>query len=123
MTRTHSRWPATILAFLGYAFLLLAAEGILLRWVIDQAISAPVSLIGLAWMVLLAYTIFTITLTLQRKQAARGLALGLSSLPVPLAAFLLFAPNPLLAVVPLVLAALLLLALSRASARAYFSEP
>ncbi len=35
-------------------------------------------------MVLLAYTIFTTTLVLQRKQAARGLALGLASLTVPL---------------------------------------
>ncbi len=103
--------------------MLLAAEGILLRWVVDEATSAPVSPVGLVWMVLLAYTIFTITMTLQRKQAARGLALGLSSLPVPLAAFLLFAPNPAVAVAPLVLAGLLLVALTRASARAYFSEP
>ena len=35
-------------------------------------------------MVLLAYTIFTTTLVLQRKQAARGLALGLASLTIPL---------------------------------------
>ena len=34
-------------------------------------------------MILLAYTIFTITLVLQRKQAARGLALGLASLTLP----------------------------------------
>ena len=31
-------------------------------------------------MVLLAYTIFTTTLVLQRKEASRGLALGLASL-------------------------------------------
>ena len=41
-----------------------------------MAISAPVSLPGIVVMVLLAYTIFTITMVLQRKQAARGLAAG-----------------------------------------------
>ena len=40
-------------------------------------------------MVLLAYTIFTTTLVLQRKQAARGLALGLASLTIPLVPLLL----------------------------------
>ena len=34
-------------------------------------------------MILLAYTIFTITLVLQRKEVARGLALGLASLTIP----------------------------------------
>ena len=40
-------------------------------------------------MILLAYTIFTTTLVLQRKQAARGLALGLASLTIPLVPLLL----------------------------------
>ena len=44
----------------------------------------PGQLEGLVVMVLLAYTIFTTTLVLQRKQAARGLALGLASLTIPL---------------------------------------
>ena len=44
---------------------------------------------GIVVMVLLAYTIFTTTLVLQRKQAARGLALGLASLTVPLIPLLL----------------------------------
>ena len=35
---------------------------------------------GIVLMALLAYTIFTITLVLQRKMAARGLSLGLVSL-------------------------------------------
>ena len=43
-------------------------------------------------MVLLAYTIFTTTLVLQRKQAARDLALGLASLTIPLVPLL--APQP-----------------------------
>ena len=46
---------------------------------IDLAIGAPVSGPGVVVMVLLAYTIFTTTLVLQRKEASRGLALGLAS--------------------------------------------
>ena len=68
--------PGGIRLFLVYALLILAGIGISLRSVVDQAISAPVSFEGLVVMVLLAYTIFTTTLVLQRKQAARGLALG-----------------------------------------------
>ena len=56
---------------------------------IDLAIGAPVSGPGVVVMVLLAYTIFTTTLVLQRKEASRGLALGLASLTVPLAPYLL----------------------------------
>ena len=59
---------------------------------VDTAISTPVSLEGLIVMVLLAYTIFTTTLVLQRKQAARGLALGLASLTIPLVPLLAFEP-------------------------------
>ena len=68
--------PGGIRLFLVYALLILAGVGLSLRFVVDQAIAAPVSLTGVVVMVLLAYTIFTITLVLQRKQAARGLALG-----------------------------------------------
>ncbi len=75
--------PAGIRVFLVYGFLILALIGISLRTVVDQAISAPVSPIGVVVMVLLAYTIFTITLVIQRKEAARGLALGLASLTIP----------------------------------------
>ena len=59
-----------------------------LRFVIDLAIGAPVSGPGVVVMVLLAYTIFTTTLVLQRKEASRGLALGLASLTLPLIPFL-----------------------------------
>ena len=81
--------PGGIRLFLAYAFLILAGIGLSLRFVVDQAISAPVSLPGVVVMVLLAYTIFTTTLVLQRKQAARNLALGLASLTVPLIPLLL----------------------------------
>ena len=61
--------PPGIRIFLGYAFLILGAIGLSMRWVIDQAISVPISPIGVVAMVLLAYTIFTTTLVLQRKEA------------------------------------------------------
>ena len=76
--------PGGIRLFLAYALLILAGIGVSLRSVVDTAISTPVSLEGVVVMVLLAYTIFTTTLVLQRKQAARGLALGLASLTIPL---------------------------------------
>ncbi len=75
--------PWGVALFLVYAFVILAGLGLSLRYVIDLAISAPVSLPGVVVMVLLAWTIFTITLVLQRKAAARGFALGLSSLTLP----------------------------------------
>jgi galactitol-specific phosphotransferase system IIC component len=59
---------------------------------VDQAIAAPVSPLGVLVMVLLAYTIFTMTLVLQRKQAARGLAIGLASLIIPGVLVLLASP-------------------------------
>jgi hypothetical protein len=83
VTRAVGRIPWGIVLFLAYAFLILAGIGLSLRFVIDQAINAPVSFVGVVVMALLAYTIFTITLTLQRKTAARGFALGLTSLVLP----------------------------------------
>jgi hypothetical protein len=83
VTASVRRIPWGILLFLTYAGLILVAIALSLSTVIDQAINAPVSFIGVVVMALLAYTIFTITLVLQRKTAARGFALGLSSLTVP----------------------------------------
>ena len=101
-----------------------------MRYVIDLAISAPVSLPGVVVMVLLAYTIFTITLVLQRKEAARGLALGLSSLTIPVIAIGLFSftvirPD-LAAALTLFAAALALIlfrGLLRADVRTYLDQP
>ena len=122
--------PPGVLLFLGYGFLILAAIGVSLRWVVDQAIDAPISFPGLVVMfpglvvmILLAYTIFTITLVLQRKEAARGLAVGLSTLTIPLTIFLLVSPVPPLALGPGILAILLWIGLRRPASRAYFSEP
>ena len=72
-----STMPSGIRLFLIYAAVILAGIGLSLRFVVDQAIAAPVSPLGVVVMVLLAYTIFTTTLVLQRKQAARNLAVGL----------------------------------------------
>ena len=109
--------PSGIRLFLIYAALILAGIGLSLRFVIDLAIGAPVSGPGVVVMVLLAYTIFTTTLVLQRKEASRGLALGLASLTLPLIPFLL-ATGLLTA-----LAVLLFRGLLRPEVRAYLSEP
>ena len=115
--------PPGIRIFLGYAFLVLGLIGLSLRWVVDQAISAPISPPGLVVMVLLAYTIFTTTLVLQRKEAARGLALGLSTLTIPAVPLALLAAQPLFALFVGVLAILLFTGLTRPAVRAWLNEP
>jgi len=119
---TLRRMPSGIRLFLAYAFVLLAGIGVSLRYVVDLAIAAPVSFPGIVVMVLLAYTIFTTTLVLQRKEAARGLALGLASLTVPAVPVLLLAGQPLAAVIVAVLAVVLFRGLLRPEVRAYLSE-
>lgn len=114
--------PNGIRIFLLYAVLILAGIGVFLPYVVDLAIGAPVTLEGVAVMVLLAYTIFTTTLVLQRKQAARGLALGLASLTLPAVPLMLLSPNPLTAVVPAGMAVLLFHGLTRADVRTYLHE-
>ncbi len=86
--------PGGIRLLLVYAALILAGIGLSLRFVVDEAIAAPISPLGVLVMVLLAYTIFTTTLVLQRKQAARGLALGLASLIIPAIVILATSPGP-----------------------------
>ena len=115
--------PGGIRLFLVYAFVILTGLGLSLRFVVDQAIAAPVSPLGVIVMVLLAYTIFTTTLVLQRKQAARGLAIGLASLTVP--AVLLLATSPVPAAAPIfavALGVLLFRGLLRPEVRAYLNE-
>jgi len=120
--------PVGVRVFLGYALAILALIGLSLRFVIDQAISAPVSPIGVVVMALLAYTIFTTTLVLQRKEASRGLALGLATLTIPAIplVWLTFAGGPfgigITAVVAL-FAGGLFRGLTRPSVRAWLSEP
>lgn len=114
--------PSGIRLFLVYAVLILVGIGLSLRFVVDQAIAAPVSPLGVVVMVLLAYTIFTTTLVLQRKQAARTLALGLASLTLPLIPLLLLGGLIVQAVFVAALAALLFRGLLRPEVRTYLSE-
>jgi hypothetical protein len=75
--------PWGVALFLFYALAILAGVGLSLGFVVDQAQTVPVTPLGLVVMALLAYTIFTVTVVLQRKAASRGLALGLSTLALP----------------------------------------
>ena len=115
--------PGPIRLFLAYALVLLAGIGLSLRFVVDLAIAAPVSLPGVVVMILLAFTIFTITLVLQRKEAARNLALVLSSLTIPPIPIALVAGQPIPAIFLAALALLLLRGLRRPDVRAWLSEP
>jgi hypothetical protein len=114
--------PGGVRLFLVYALVILALIGLSLRYVIDLAIGAPVSGPGVVVMVLLAYTIFTTTLVLQRKQASRGLALGLTSLTLPLLVYLLLGGLIPQTIFVGALAALLFRGLLRPEVRAYLSE-
>jgi hypothetical protein len=115
--------PGGIRLFLLYALVILVGIGLSLRYVVDQAISAPVSLPGVVVMILLAYTIFTTTLVLQRKQAAFGLAVGLASLTIPLVILLLTSPvHPALPVFTAAFGILLFRGLLRPEVRRYLSE-
>lgn len=115
--------PLGVRVFLVFAFVILAGIGLSLRWVVDQAIEQPISPIGIVWMGLLAYTIFTITLVLQRKEAARGLALGLASLTIPAVPFLALGGLLPAAIVVAVIAVVLFRTLTRPAVRSYLSEP
>lgn len=118
-----SAMPSGIRLFLVYATVLLVGIGLSLRFVVDQAIAAPVSPLGVVVMVLLAYTIFTTTLVLQRKQAARNLAIGLASLTFPLVPFLLLGGLVIQAIFVGAFAILLLRGLLRTEVRTYLDEP
>jgi hypothetical protein len=114
--------PGGIRLFLVYALVILAGIGISLRFVIDMAIGAPVSGPGVVVMVLLAYTIFTTTLVLQRKQAGRALAIGLSSLTIPLVPLLALSRLPVEAIFVTALGLLLFRGLLRPEVRTYLNE-
>jgi hypothetical protein len=121
---TVKAMPPGVRILLGYAFLVLSVLGLTMSKVVEQAISAPISFIGLVWMALLAYLIFTMTLVLQRKQAAYGLSLGLATLLLPLAAVALFAPGGfVITIAAVLLFGLLVWSLRRPRSRAWFSEP
>jgi hypothetical protein len=124
MIQTIREMPPGVLLFMGYCFLVLTVIGLAMPLVIDQAISAPITFIGMVWMLLLAYLIFTMTMVLQRKQAAFALALGLTSLLLPLAVITLFAEGGYaVSIAAVILFVVVLWALRRPRSREWFSEP
>ena len=114
--------PWGVVLFLVYAFVILAGLGLSLRYVIDLAIAAPVSLPGVVVMILLAWTIFTITLVLQRKAAARGFALGLGSLTLPTIAWFLLLGLPVFALFFAALAGLLFRGLRQSAVASWLDQ-
>ena len=123
MFETIRRMPGGLRLFLVYALLILAGVGLSLRFVVDQAVEASVTFVGVVVMALLAYTIFTTTLVLQRKEAARGIALGLSSLTVPLVPLLVVSQLPIQAIFVAAFGLLLFRGLLRSEVRAFLNEP
>ena len=114
--------PWGIALFLVYALLILAGIGLSLGPVVEQAIQVPITFTGIVFMALLAYTIFTVTLVLQRKLAARALALGLVSLAVPAVPLALLAGQPIGASLIVALALILLRGLRTPAARAWLDQ-
>ena len=123
MFETLRAMPTGVRLVLAFGFTLLAGVGLTLPLVVNQAIEAAITPIGLLWMLLLAYLVFTLTLILQRKQAAWMLSLGLATLSLPLAVVLWQWAGLIGALIGVALAALLFLALRAERARAWFSEP
>jgi hypothetical protein len=115
--------PWGVALFLAYALLILIGVGLSLGAVVDQAVLVPITFLGVVMMALLAYTIFTITLTLQRKAAARGLALGLTSLAVPAIPLALLSTQPVIAAVVAVVAYVLYRGLRTPAATAWLDQP
>ena len=115
--------PAGVRFFLVYAFVILGGIGVTLPAVVGLATGdSPVTGLGVMSAGLLAYTIFTITLVLQRKQAAWVFSQGLATLSVPLVPLLGFAVGIPGAVFAAALALLLFRGLRGARARAWFTE-
>src|SRR5918999_5170781 len=129
---TGPKMPLAVRLWFGWAFALLAITGLLLGRVvefIDFSERAPFSLLGIFVMIELAAVLFGITVALQRKRIAHRFALGIALLPVPILAglppILLEMPPEasngwyLLAVpIGLVISAVLIIGLLRASSRA-----
>ena len=115
--------PPGVIVLIGFGLLLLAGLGLTLPMVINQAIDTPVSPLGLLWMLLIAYLVVTLTLLIQRKQAAWNLSLGMATLVVPLTLILWQYASAVGVLVGLVLGAGLVLALRGARVRSWFSQP
>jgi hypothetical protein len=114
--------PGGVKLIMGFGFILLAGVGLTLPLIVNQAVEAPVSPIGLLWMLLLAYLVFTLTLILQRKQAGWMLSVGLASLGVPIALILFFWAGVPGAIFGIGLVGVLFTSLRGERVRAWFSE-
>jgi hypothetical protein len=115
--------PWGIGLFLAYALVILAGVGLSLPFVVEQAQLVPITLLGVVVMALLAYTIFTVTMVLQRKAAARGLALGLATLAVPAIPLALLEGQLVVAVVLAAVALLLYRGLRSPASGAWLDQP
>jgi hypothetical protein len=115
--------PWGVALFLVYALLILTGVGLSLGYVVDQAVLVPITFTGVVVMALLAYTIFTITLILQRKEAARGLALGLTSLAVPAIPLALLAGQLIVAALVALVGYVLFRGLRAPAAGAWLDQP
>jgi hypothetical protein len=115
--------PWGIGLFLVYALLILAGAALVLGPVVEQAVLVPITFNGIVLMALLAYTIFTTTLVLQRKTAARNLALGLTSLALPAVPLALLAGQLIGAIAIAAFALVLYRGLRSRAAREWLSQP
>jgi hypothetical protein len=116
--------PGGVRLFLVYGLLILFGIAVVLPSVVERAVGAvPVTFDGLVLMILLAYTIFSLTLVLQRKQAARALALGLATLTLPALLLLLISQYLVAAAVVGLFSLLLFRGLLRPEVRTYLDEP
>lgn len=123
MLSTWRVMPAGVRVFVLYGLALLTVLGLALPLIVEQAVGRmPITPLGVVWMLLLAYLVFTMTLVLQRKQAAYGLSLGLATLTIPLVPLLALAAGVPGLVVGLGIAAVVFASLTRGSARGWFSE-
>jgi succinate-acetate transporter protein len=120
-----ARMPFGIRVFLVYATLILVGIALSMRTVVDSALGAmPITPLGIVVMILLAYTIFTMTLIVQRKQAGFALAVVLASLTIPLVVLLAVSPvHPAAPVFAAAFGILLFRGLLRPDVRTYLSEP
>lgn len=115
--------PWGVALFLVYALLILAGVGLSLGYVVDLATTVPITPLGLVVMALLAYTIFTVTVVLQRKEAARTLALGLATLALPAIPIAFLGGGVIAALITGVLAVLLIQGLRAPAVARWLDQP
>jgi hypothetical protein len=123
VTASMRRMPWGLALFLVYGLAILAGIGLSLGYVVDMAQTVPITPLGLVVMALLAYTIFTLTVVLQRKAAARSLALGLATLALPAIPLAFLVGGIVAAVLVAALAGLLLQGLRRPAVAVWLDQP